>query len=281
MKPELEKISNKPTDSFMVRIVERERREDFKSAFHYHPEFELIWTKKSTGKRFIGNSIAPFEPGELIFLGKNIPHCWMTKEHSVQVVVQMREDFLGKDFINAPECYPLKHMFEESYRGIQFFGKTKELVLKKLEDLQNETSFKKLLHLLDILNDLAQSDEFEYLSTEGYPNNTNRREFERIQKIFGYIHDNYKGDISLDKAASLVNLTKSSFCKFIKKKTKKTFSQIVNEVRISKATDLLIETELNISQICYQSGFNDPSYFFKQFSKIMKMSPKEFRDSYH
>ena len=281
MKPELEKISNKPTDSFMVKTVERERRNDFKSAYHYHPEFELIWTKKSSGKRFIGNSIAPFAPGELIFLGKNIPHCWMTNEQSEQVVVQMREDFLGKDFINAPECYPLKQMFEESYRGIEFFGQTKKSVLKKLEQLQKESSFRKLLHLLEILNDLAQSDEYDYLSTEGYPNNTNRREFERIQMIFGYIHENYQNNLTLEEAASLVSLTKSSFCKFIKRKTKKTFSQIVNEVRISKATDLLINTEQNISEVCYRSGFNDPSYFYKQFAKIMKMSPKEFRDSYN
>ena len=280
MKAELEKISNKPTDSFLVKTVERERRDDFKSAFHYHPEFELIWTLKSRGKRFIGNSISPYQPGELIFLGKNIPHCWMTNEHSVQMVVQMKEDFLGNEFLAAPECNFLRNMFEESYRGIQFFGATKTSVLQKLKLLQKKESFERLLLLLDILNELGHSKEKDYLSTEGYPNSANRKEFDRIQKIYTYIHDNYQGHVSLDEAAKLVNLTKSSFCKFIKAKTKKTFSTIVNEVRISKAAESLQNSEKTISEICYECGFNDPSYFFKQFAKYLKMSPKVFRDSY-
>lgn len=280
MKAELERISNKPTDSFQVKIVEREQRLDFKAAYHYHPEYELIWTIKGAGRRFIGNHIAEYKKNELIFLGKNIPHCWMTPQASEQMVVQMKEDFLGLDFLNTPECFPLRNMLKESYRGLQFHGKTKKRIQAKMKDLLVEKSFRRLLLLLEILNELAQSDEFEYLSTEDYRSTFNPKEFERIHTLYNYIHENYQGDINIDRAVELSNLTKSAFCKFVKRRTKKTFSQIVNEVRLGKAAELLRETEIPITQICYDVGYNDPSYFFRQFSKIMGVSPKQFRSSF-
>lgn len=280
MKAEFEKIINRPNHSFTVKMVEVAKRLDFTIAYHYHPEFELIWTQESHGKRYVGNNIADYKPGEVIFMGKNLPHSWMTTEHSVQMVVQMREEFLGQDFISAPECYPIRNLFAESYRGIQYFGKTRERVQRKMKKLYEEQSFGKLLILLEILYDLSQSDEFEYLSTEGCPTSVKRKEFERVHILYNYIHENYQNELMLDKAAKLLNMAKSSFCKFVKRKTKKTFSQLVNEVRLSKATELLVDTDHSITQICYESGFNDPAYFFRQFGKYFGTSPKQFREAY-
>ena len=277
MKAELEYISNQPMNSFLVKYVEREQRLDFKSVYHYHPEYELIWTLKGRGRRFIGSDIARYESDELIFLGKNIPHCWITPEPSKQMVVQMKEDFLGIDFLNTPECIDLKHMLENSYRGLQFFGKTKTQTQKKMEQLYSISSFPRLLLLLEILNDLAQSNEFEYLSNDTFETASDQKEINRIQTIYNFIHQNYKEQITLNDAMNLVNLSKSAFCKFIKRKTNKTFSQIVNQIRIQKAIDLLVDTNKPIMEICYEVGYNDPSYFFKLFQKEMKVSPKQFR----
>lgn len=280
MKAELEYISNQPMNSFLVKYVEREHRLDFKSVYHYHPEYELIWTLKGNGRRFIGSDIASYQSDELIFLGKNIPHCWITPEPSKQMVVQMKEDFLGIDFLNTPECINLKHMLENSYRGIQFFGKTKTKTQKKMEKLYSTSAFPRLLLLLEILNDLAQSDEFEYLSNDTFETASDQKEINRIQTIYNFIHQNYKQPITLNDAMNLVNLSKSAFCKFIKRKTNKTFSQIVNQIRIQKAVELLIETNKPIMEICYDVGYNDPSYFFKLFQKEMQVSPKQFRLNY-
>ena len=280
MKAELEYISNKPMNSFLVKYVEREQRLDFKSVYHYHPEYELIWTLKGSGRRFIGNDIGSYESDELIFLGKNIPHCWITPEPSKQMVVQMKEDFLGVDFLNTPECIDLKHMLENSYRGLQFFGKTKAKTQKKMQRLYETNSFQRLLLLLEILNDLAESNEFEYLSNDTFETASDQREVNRIQTIYNFIHQNYKEPITLENAMNLVNLSKSAFCKFIKRKTNKTFSQIVNQIRIQKAVELLIDTNKPIMEICYDVGYNDPSYFFKLFQKEMQVSPKQFRLNY-
>lgn len=281
MKAELEQISNKPTNSFLAKVVKVENRLNFKSAYHYHPEYELIWTIKSSGRRFIGTHISEYSSGELIFLGKNIPHCWITSEASEQLVVQMKEDFLGLDFLNTPECFPLRNMLKESYRGLQFFGDTKKRIQEKMEGLLEEKSFARLLLLLEILNELAQSDEFEYLSSEDFSSASNPRELARVHMLYHYIHENYQDQISIDTAAELISLTKSAFCKFVKRKTKKTFSQIVNEVRLAKAADLLLETDKPVNQICYEVGYNDPSYFFRLFAKSMGASPKKFRASFN
>jgi AraC-like DNA-binding protein len=280
MKAELEYISNKPMNSFLVRVIEREERLDFKSVYHYHPEYELIWTIKSTGRRFIGSHIAEYEPDELIFLGKNIPHCWITPHPSKQMVVQMKEDFLGIDFLNTPECIALKNMLQESYRGLQFHGIIKKKTQQKMELLLAKKGFQKLLLLLEILNDLAQSSEFEYLSSDNFDTATNRKEINRVQTIYNYIHQNFHREVTLGEAINLINMSKSAFCKFIKRKTNKTFSEIVNQIRIEKATKLLLETEQPIMQICYEVGYNDPSYFFKQFQKETGFSPKAFRLNY-
>jgi AraC-like DNA-binding protein len=280
MKAELEYISNEPMHSFLVRYVERKHRLDFKSVYHYHPEYELIWTLKGNGRRFIGSNIANYDANELIFLGKNIPHCWITPKPSKQMVVQMKEDFLGIDFLNTPECINLKHMLENSYRGLQFHGKIKELTQKKMERLYEMSSFPRLLLLLEILNDLAQSDEFEYLSNDTFETASDQKEINRIQTIYNYIHQNYSENIKLEDAMNLVNLSKSAFCKFIKKRTNKTFSQIVNQIRIQKAIELLIDTNKPIMEICYDVGYTDPSYFFKLFQKEMQVSPKQFRLTY-
>ena len=280
MKAELEYISNQPMNSFLVKYVEREQRLDFKSVYHYHPEYELIWTLKGSGRRFIGSDIGTYESDELIFLGKNIPHCWITPEPSKQMVMQVKEDFLGIDFLNTPECINLKNMLENSYRGLKFFGETKIKTQKKMEQLYATSSFPRLLLLLEILNDLAQSNEFEYLSNDTFETASDQREINRIQAIYNFIHQNYKESITLEDAMNLVNLSKSAFCKFIKRKTNKTFSQIVNQIRIQKAVELLIDTNKPIMEICYDVGYNDASYFFKLFQKEMKVSPKQFRLNY-
>jgi AraC-like DNA-binding protein len=280
MKAALETISTKPTDSFLVKIVDVKSRLNLKGSLHFHPEFELIWTIKSRGRRFIGNHIGNYEAGELLFIGKNIPHCWITPEPSRQLVVQMKEDFLGKAFLEVPECYSLRKLFDESQKGILFLGKTRQKAQRKMKKLLSKKSLPRLLLLLDLLNDLAGSHEFEYLFAEGNLPTADDKDFGRIQALFDFVYQNFQDELHLEEAARQLNLTKSAFCRFVKRKTKKTFSQIVNEVRLRKAAELLVESDQTVIQVCYASGFNDPSHFFKQFSGLMGLTPRQFRETY-
>lgn len=276
MKPEFEKLQNRPLNSFITRVVKRPKRPTLKEAWHFHPEVEICLTLKSEGKRFVGNDISDYQADDLVMLGANLPHGFITQLPSEQVVIQMQESFLGAAFLEKPEIKIIKEVFSRAKRGIQFFGETQQQVkLKTLQVLKQE-GFPKLLALLDLLYFLAISTDYQYITKDSFQANTKMVELERVQVVYDYILKNYQEEVSLDKAANLLAMTKSSFCKFLKKHAKKTFSEIVNEIRIGHACDLMMQSDKLISTIAFESGYNDVSYFSRTFKKIMQTSPKLF-----
>ncbi len=280
MKPEFEKIQNKPLHSFIAKIVKRPKRPTLKEAWHFHPEVEICLTLKSEGKRFVGNNIADYQVGDLVLFGANLPHGFITELPSEQIVIQMQESFLGEAFLDKPEIKIIKELFSSAKRGIQFYGKTQQKVKKKALRVLQKDGFNKLLALLDLLNFLANSTDAKYITQDSFQANTKMAELERIQQVYDYVLKNYQEQVSLDEAANLLAMTKSSFCKFLKKHAKKTFSEIVNEIRISHACELMIQTDKRISTIAYESGYNDVSYFSRTFKKIIQQSPREFMAKY-
>jgi len=280
MKPEFEKIQNHPHHSFLAKIVSRPERPTLKEAWHFHPEVEICLTLKSEGKRFVGNDISDYQVGDLVIFGSNLPHGFITEMSSEQVVLQMQESFLGIEFLNRPETKSIKQLFNRAGQGIQFFGKTQKQAKKIIKRLLEAEGLNRIILLLELLSHLEKSKECHYIIKESFHAKTKMEELERIQQVYDYILKNYQEKVSLGEAAKLLNMTKSSFCKFLKKHAKKTFSEIVNGIRINHACQLMIQTEKRISEIAFESGFNDVSYFSRTFKKIMNKSPKEFMAQY-
>ena len=71
----IEKTEITPRLNSYISVNKREEC-FFQSPFHYHPELELVYVLESNGKRIVGNSVEPFEAGDMVFLGSNIPHVW-------------------------------------------------------------------------------------------------------------------------------------------------------------------------------------------------------------
>lgn len=276
MKPEYEKIQNKPLHSFMAKIVERPKRPTLKEAWHFHPEIEICFTLKSEGKRFVGNDISDYKVNDAVMFGSNLPHGFITEMKSEQVVIQFQENFLGLEFLEKPETYNISELFKKSKRGIRFYGKTQLKIKQTIKQILKLEGLQKVLKLLQLLHFLSTSNEFSFITNNSFQSNSRMVELKRIQVIYNYILENYKSEISLDEAAQLVAMTKSSFCKFIKKHTKKTFSEIVNHIRIDHACYLLINTHKNISTIAYECGFNDISYFSRTFRNLTENNPKKY-----
>ncbi|MEO1212583.1 MAG: AraC family transcriptional regulator [Bacteroidota bacterium] len=256
--------------------MERPQRPTLKEAWHFHPEVEICLTRKSEGKRFVGNNIEDYRSGDLVMFGSNLPHGFITKKKSNQVVIQMQENFLGNDFLEKPETQIVKDLFFRAKRGLKFEGGIQQKANDKIEELFQLEGLPQVLKLLDLLYLFASTQEYRYITQENYIVDTKMAELKRIQIVYSYILENYQTGVSLEEAAALIPMTKSSFCKFLKKHAKKTFSEIVNEIRISHACELMIQTDMKISSIAYESGFNDISYFNRIFKKIIKSSPKEF-----
>ncbi len=255
------------------------RSENDKFFWHQHPEYEIIYVKKGSGKLHIGNHLGEYQEGEVMFLGPNLPHTGLgygvIGEHE-EIIIQLKDIFLGNDFMSIPEMEGIRKLFERAIFGISFTGKTRQQVAQKMENLTQITGLDRLISLLEILKILSQSTEFKILNSRDSRYDFRHQDEERINRIYNYVEENYTKDIKIEDIAEVANLTVPSFCRYFKKMTHMTFTDFVNEFRINNACKLL-HTNMGISDVCFESGFNNISHFNKTFRHFKSKSPRDYR----
>ncbi len=278
-KPILEKIDTGFESSILVK-QHTEFEENLKPFWHFHPELELVYVNKGQGKRHIGNHLSYFNNSQLLLIGSNLPHNGFTDRlttNGSQTLVQFREDFMGKEFFEAPEMKQVKDLLERSKKGILFGIPTKQKLGKKIEKLTEKKGFKQILVFLEILHQLAKTDDYTLLNVDGYAFETEPQDSSKIDSIYKYINDNFKEHISLDEISDVASMTVPAFCRYFKKVTGKTFTKLVNEYRVVHATKLLSESQMSITDIAYDCGFNNFSHFNKLFKEITGKSASKYR----
>jgi YesN/AraC family two-component response regulator len=251
--------------------------------WHYHPEIELVYVNGGRGKRQIGSHISYYTNGSLILIGSNLPHCGFTDEttgNTKETIIQMKPDFLGKDFFGISEMKKVNHLFNRAKVGLVFTGETKKRIGSKIELMEDQMPFERLLTLLSILNDLEETTEFKVLNAEGFSMNLQMQDNDKINTIFNFVKDNFQEQITLDEVADLVSMTVPSLCRYFKKITNKTFTKFVNEYRLVHASKLLAEKPISITEVCFESGFNNFSYFNKIFQEFTGKSASQYRKEY-
>jgi len=269
--------------SFLVRKFGKTA---FDAPYHFHEEFELTCIVHGRGKRYVGSHMENFASGDLVFLGQNLPHCWKLdperdETEASAIVIQFSANFLGDEFFNKPELQAVKKMFQKSGSGISFNGATRDIINKSMQVLTEEKSnFKMLMYLLDMLQRLAVSAEYTFLDQQRCVAERSRAEQERINPVFAYLVENFRGQVSLDAASGIANMTPNAFCKYFKKITRKTFMETVIEYRLNYATQQLVQTDKPISDISFESGFGDVSHFYKMFKNKMHQSPLNYRKNF-
>jgi AraC-like DNA-binding protein len=247
--------------------------------WHYHPEYELVYVEASQGIRHVGQHISSFMGSDLVLIGPNIPHLnfdYGIKTAYRQIVVQLRENFLGNAFAETPEFLSIKALFEDAYMGLSFSGKTKEIVSEKLVLMQRLNHFEQLLMLLQIFQILAQSKEVVKLNERDTSVKLFLDDKIRMGAIYKYIHSNYNNHPDVNHIAASVHLSTPAFCRYFKKQTKMTFTDFVNQYRITQAKTLLLK-EGTVSEACYEVGFESLSYFNKLFKKLTGENPSVFK----
>lgn len=247
--------------------------------WHFHPEYELVFVEGASGTRHIGDHMSRYEGSDLVFIGPNIPH--LNFDYGVpvtceQVVVQMKEDFLAKDLGRMPELGMIHQLFERGRNGLAFYGTTKKRVGGLLKNLKSVSKFDQLLVLLKIFHDLANSKEVEELHTKPSLNNQLLKEQKRIQVLYRYIEENYRGKIVIADAAASVHLSLAAFCRYFKKVTGMTFTDFVNQYRINHSKKWLLQQD-SVTDACFNSGFDNLSYFNRVFRKMTGENPSAFR----
>lgn len=249
--------------------------------WHYHPEIELVFVNGGSGKRQIGSHLSYYTDGDLILIGSNLPHCGFTDDHTGntnETVIQMRPDFLGDSFMGLPETRNLQSLFARAKGGIAFGETTRKLMGEKIEALEQMSRFERLLGLLEVLNKLEQAADYKVLNAESFALEMQVQDNDRINMVFNYVKDNFRETIDLGDMAGMASMTVPSFCRYFKKVTNKTFTRFVNEYRIVHACKLLAERPMSISEISYESGFNNFSHFNKFFREFTGRSASQYRN---
>ncbi len=287
MKPVLEKVTPSSNHSFALK---EDVLPHIEIGWHLHPEYELTLIAESEGKRVIGDHVDRFEAGDLLLIGPNLPHYMRNDERYYAgdvrfqcraIVVHFLSSFLGEEFFGVPEMRPIRKLLKQAARGLHIYGDTSVRVAAQMEALLTMTGYQRLRTLLDALYEIAMSPERTVLASLGYVPSFPEHDAPRINKVFEYLFQQYTEEVSLAEIAALVNMSPSAFCKFFKRRTGKTFSRTLNEIRIGHACKLFIEQGLPVAEVCYRSGYNTPSYFNRQFKAITGYAPLQYCKRYH
>ncbi len=280
MKPAYKSVSLMDSRSF--KVIRQENKQEFDFPWHYHPEFELTYISNSQGVRYVGNNIENFYENDLVLLGANLPHCWINthgqEEPSRAVVIYINKELV--DWMSEEQFSGVSELFGKSNQGIKFNNCVALKLKSKLYELVNADPFEKYIILLQVLKELSATSEIHLLSQPDFSYELNHANNERINAVYEFVRNNHHKKITLAEVAAHVNMSEGYFSRFFSKSLMKSFFTFLNEYRINRACKLLIETDKQVSEICYRVGFESIPFFYRQFSKIKKCPPQAYRMQY-
>jgi len=254
--------------------------------WHYHPEFEITYVKKGRGTRLVGDHMTSFEEGDFVFLGSNLPHTWISDDEFNQsdeqmevAVLQFHPELIYHPLFDIPEAVKINRLLKNASRGIVFNQAGSEKARSLLIQLIEAESVQKLTTFLELLHHLGSILDHPTLASKAYAPPQNRTTEDRILKVCRFVHDHFREQIRLDDVAKLANMNPTSFCRFFKKSTGQSLSDYINDLRIGKASNLLLDQRnLTVSEVAYQCGFNSQTLFNRLFKKKKQVNPTEFRN---
>ncbi|WP_422859234.1 AraC family transcriptional regulator [Flagellimonas sp. S174] len=278
MKPMLETINVTSDASFKVETY-RSADNCAMAGWHIHPEYELVFVKNGKGLLHIDSTKTSYNDGTLVFLAGDIPHAdFGNRENAdnVEIVIQFKQEFLDEKLKVFPELRAIKKLVEKSKHILIFDQCVKKRLEKKFKKFRNLDNQGKLINLLSILHNLSQETSYQRLRQSFPLESFKRDDILRLEQAFEYVNNQYSQNVSVEEISKQLGYTPNSFCRFFKKMTNKRFIGFVNEFRTQKAIELFNEANSSISDVMFRSGFNDASYFSKQFKKYQGTTPSEY-----
>lgn len=263
--------------------VHRRSEERFGFEWHFHPEHELTFITAGTGRRFVGDSIEEYTPGDLVLTGPDLPHTYASHESSVPgeaVVVQFRSDFLGKELFEVPDLAPIGIMLAKASSGLCFPGPRLAAVDATLRGLPERPGPERTIDLLQVLLLLARAGNVRPLASSGYRPTLNHSTRDRLDAICGYLQAQYSEPVELSEVARVAHLSPAACSRFIHRTMGRTLTEYLNEVRIGAACRLLTETDRRVAEIATTCGYPNLANFNRQFRKLKGTTPRAYRDAF-
>lgn len=252
--------------------------------YHRHVELELVSVDSSEGRLVVGDHVGTFRTGDLFFFGKNLPHFFQNvrgrpaREAARTHVIQFRRDFAGGGLFEVPEFRPLARLLHRARRGLKVDSTdARKAVRKQMRAVHEARQGHRVTALLELLLELAACKSLEPLASVHYDPESLPSDG-RMPVIMAYIHENFREAITVTAAAARAGLTPNAFCRYFKIQTRRTFIDVVNEMRIKEACRLLEQTSFPVTEVAYASGFANLAHFYAEFRKRMHCSPRRHRE---
>ncbi|HMR87527.1 MAG TPA: AraC family transcriptional regulator [Saprospiraceae bacterium] len=279
-----------PLTQYDCFIFFAREKTEFDFPVHSHEEFELNLILNGSGvKRVVGDHIGEIEDMELVLIGSNVPHGWLTHKYKhkentpkiFEITIQFHKDLLDPNFLQRNQLFYVKDLIEKAASGVLFGKETIEKIKDRIISITSNKGFYSVIELLTILHELSVSSDMVLLSNDVYRESMANQKGDRLDAILKYLHDHYDTDITLSQIAKAVSMTEVSFSRFIKKRTGKTFVDLLNEIRLGQASRKLIDSYATVSEIAFNCGFKNLSYFNRVFKVKKGKTPNEFRNDFH
>ncbi|MDG3086222.1 AraC family transcriptional regulator [Vibrio hannami] len=278
MKPVLEHV---PSNSHQSLFIKRYEQSCFSFPWHYHPQWELTYIVEGSGIAYTDSEVRHYMPNEMVLTAPNVHHCWtsnsVNNSNVKSIYVQWDNNFLGDNWLDKAEFAAIKAMFTACRSGMLFLNS--EELGAKLVALETMEPLKKLLGFVELLHDLSNHQDVTSIGQVTLTSMSSAADT-RISAILEYVNSNFERKITADEMGALTNMTPVSFSKYFTRSFHKPFTQFLNEYRISQACSLLISSSLTVEQIAFRCGYQNMSFFHRQFKQIMQQTPLAFREIY-
>lgn len=250
--------------------------------WHYHEEYELHLITQTRGRVFVGDYIGHFEPGHLVLTGPRLPHNWVSSDVGPEgvaerdLVLQFPDEPLRRASELIPDLRDLLPLLERARLGVEFFGMTLRAkdALQQIKELQGLPRF---AAFLAFVGELAACSDYRLLSSMPLQSREDDAGLAQFSGIVDHITEHANEPISMSELSRRAGMSESQFSRYFRRATGNTFTDFVNRLRITRACQLLMETDRYVSTVCYDCGFNNVANFNRRFLEIKGMTPKEFR----
>lgn len=256
--------------------------------WHRHPEYELHLIQATAGQMMIGDHVGPFEPGSLVLTGPNLPHNWVS-------AIGPRERIAGRDMLvqfgpdlahtlsqGFAELAEVGTLIAESAFGVEFLGETAARGARKLCAIGAAGGPSRLILFLDMMAELADDPAGRRTLSRGAPSlGLHSVTSRRLERVIAFLGETFQRDVALAEAAEICNMEATAFSRFFKHQTGHNFAPYVNQLRVQHACSLLSGTDLPVTKICYESGFNNTANFNRQFFALCRQTPSAYRRDAH
>ncbi len=253
----------------------------FRGAYHFHPEYEITMITAGRGMRVVGDSLAEFAPGDLVLLGSNLPHQYMSDATGPAgaraFVIQFAREFLGRALTDTPELSAVARFLNDAARGFVFGAETARQAAAILKATRPRQGLARLLGLLELLRLLEAAPDKRPLCPAAYAPDVDTHESQRVNRALSHIHQNYDKPITLADLAAQMKVSRATCNRLFRKSVGQSCKSFLIKVRLSHACRMLLQTDRSIIDISGRCGFANLSNFNRQFKALKGESPRDFR----